>query len=555
MQFPECWLRSSAIRRIDDASELADLLTMAGLEVETLRPAGAAVHRRGRGARCSKSARHPERRPAERVQGRCGRHRRAARDRLRRAQRARRHARCRWRWSAPSCRRVRTATAVRIKRRQAARRGEPGHAVLGARAGAVGRPRRPARAAGRRAGRARHRASCWSSTTRVHAQADAEPRRIASASSASRARSRRSPAHRCARRHSRRSRRSDDARLPVHDQAPDLCGRFSGRVIRSVEREGADAGLDGRAPGALRPAFGFGAGRHLQLRDVRARPAVARLRPRQDPRRPRRALGQAGETLKLLNGSTVEVDETVGVIADAAGVESLAGIMGGDADGGVRRHAATSTSRPRSGGPRRWPGRSRRYNFTTDAGHRFERGVDPATTVDHIERITRLILEICGGRGRPDCDDQVLRLPRARAGDAARRARGQGHRHAAEPARSARRCCRRLGLAVESERRGLSPSRRRLPLRPRDRGRPDRGGVARRRLRARCPTTPPRGADRAARAERGAAHAACAARAAGRARLPGNDQFQLRRGALGARARRQRRPDPRAQSDRQRSCR
>ena len=40
-----------------------------------------------------------------------------------------------------------------------------------------------------------------------------------------------------------------------------------------------------------------------------------------------------------------------------------------------------------------WPeavaGRSRRYNFSTDAGHRFERGVDPATTVEHIERITR----------------------------------------------------------------------------------------------------------------------------------------------------------------------
>ena len=49
-----------------------------------------------------------------------------------------------------------------------------------------------------------------------------------------------------------------------------------------------------------------------------------------------------------------------------------------------------------------WPeavaGRSRRYNFSTDAGHRFERGVDPALTVEHIERITQLIIDICGGR-------------------------------------------------------------------------------------------------------------------------------------------------------------
>ena len=53
-----------------------------------------------------------------------------------------------------------------------------------------------------------------------------------------------------------------------------------------------------------------------------------------------------------------------------------------------------------------WPeavaGRSRRYNFATDAGHRFERGVDPALTVEHIERITQLILDICGGESRPD---------------------------------------------------------------------------------------------------------------------------------------------------------
>jgi len=47
-----------------------------------------------------------------------------------------------------------------------------------------------------------------------------------------------------------------------------------------------------------------------------------------------------------------------------------------------------------------WPkaiaGRSRRFNFSTDAGHRFERGVDPASTVEHIERLTQLIVEICG---------------------------------------------------------------------------------------------------------------------------------------------------------------
>ena len=71
-----------------------------------------------------------------------------------------------------------------------------------------------------------------------------------------------------------------------------------------------------------------------------------------------------------------------------------------------------------------WPeavaGRSRRFNFATDAGHRFERGVDPALTVEHIERITQLI-SICGGEAGP-MDDQVVRPAEGQAGDAARRA-------------------------------------------------------------------------------------------------------------------------------------
>ena len=60
-------------------------------------------------------------------------------------------------------------------------------------------------------------------------------------------------------------------------------------------------------------------------------------------------------------------------------------------------------------------GRSRRFNFSTDAGHRFERGVDPSLTVEHIERITQLVIDICG---TPETvcgpvDDQVVHLPAA----------------------------------------------------------------------------------------------------------------------------------------------
>ena len=91
--------------------------------------------------------------------------------------------------------------------------------------------------------------------------------------------------------------------------------------------------------------------------------------------------GRKGEQLKLLNGNTIEVDEKVGVIADDVQVESLAGIMGGEATA-----VSDATNNVYVEAAFWWPeavqGRSRRFNFSTDAaGHRFERGVDPVLTV------------------------------------------------------------------------------------------------------------------------------------------------------------------------------
>ena len=122
--------------------------------------------------------------------------------------------------------------------------------------------------------------------------------------------------------------------------------------------------------------------------------------------------GRAGEELKLLNGNTVQVDGEVGVIADDRALESLAGIMGGDATAvsDTTRHVYVEAA---FWWPRAVAGRSRRYNFATDAGHRFERGVDPALTVEHIERITQLLIDICG-TPETACgpiDDQIINVP------------------------------------------------------------------------------------------------------------------------------------------------
>ena len=73
--------------------------------------------------------------------------------------------------------------------------------------------------------------------------------------------------------------------------------------------------------------------------------------------------GRRGEPLELLNGNTIEVDESVGVIADDEAVESLAGIMGGEATA-----VSDDTRNVYVEAAFWWPeavaGRSRRYNFT-----------------------------------------------------------------------------------------------------------------------------------------------------------------------------------------------
>jgi phenylalanyl-tRNA synthetase beta chain len=203
-----------------------------------------------------------------------------------------------------------------------------------------------------------------------------------------------------------------DEVLPARISAPDLCGRFTGRVIR---------GLDARAqtPGWMVQRLERSGQRSVSaLVDISNYVMLELGRPSHvfDLNKIHGSLdirwGRKGETLKLLNGNTVEVDDWVGVIADEKEIESLAGIMGGDSTA-VTLDTTDIYLEAAFWWPNAIQGRARRYNFSTDAAHRFERGVDYATTVEHIERITALILEICG---TPDTrvgpvDDQSVNLP------------------------------------------------------------------------------------------------------------------------------------------------
>jgi phenylalanyl-tRNA synthetase beta chain len=201
-------------------------------------------------------------------------------------------------------------------------------------------------------------------------------------------------------------------KLAVQVQASDLCGRFSGRVVKGVNTQAqtpqwmvdrlARCGQRSVSPLVdISNYVMFEFGRPSHIFDLDKIKGGLQVR-----------WGQPGETIKLLNGNTVTVDDKVGVIADDAQVESLAGIMGGDATA-----VSDATQNIYIEAAFWWPtsiaGRSRRFNFSTDAGHRFERGVDPQLTVEHIERITQLVLDICG---TPETqvgpmDDQILNLP------------------------------------------------------------------------------------------------------------------------------------------------
>jgi len=199
------------------------------------------------------------------------------------------------------------------------------------------------------------------------------------------------------------------ARHPVRIASPEGCGRFAGRVIRNVnaaapsphwmkqrlERAGQ------RSISALVDVTNYvmlELGRPLHVYDL------DKLRGAIDVR-----WGRKGEKVLLLNEQEVEVDPSVLCITDDSGVIGLAGIMGGES---TKADEATKNIFLESAffWPEAIAGRARRYGFASDASHRFERGVDFANNVDGIERATRLVLDICGGEPGP-ADDLVARLP------------------------------------------------------------------------------------------------------------------------------------------------
>jgi phenylalanyl-tRNA synthetase beta chain len=103
-----------------------------------------------------------------------------------------------------------------------------------------------------------------------------------------------------------------------------------------------------------------------------------------------------GETLLALNGQEYALDPEITAIADAAGVQSLGGVIGGEATGCTEATTEVFIEAALFD-PIRTAATGRKLNIASDARYRFERGLDPAFVRDGLEIATRLVLDLRGG--------------------------------------------------------------------------------------------------------------------------------------------------------------
>lgn len=116
-----------------------------------------------------------------------------------------------------------------------------------------------------------------------------------------------------------------------------------------------------------------------------------------------------GEKLVLLDHQECELTETTLVIADDQQVLAMAGVMGG-LDSAVTTDTKTIFLESAYFNPLVISGQARQYGLHTDSSHRFERGVDYTLQAKAIARASQLIVEICGGSAGPVIEETAVEL-------------------------------------------------------------------------------------------------------------------------------------------------
>jgi phenylalanyl-tRNA synthetase beta chain len=176
---------------------------------------------------------------------------------------------------------------------------------------------------------------------------------------------------------------------------PEACPWVIGRAVRGLKNGPSPRWLADRLTAiGLRPIntlvditnfFTVDLGRPLHVFDAdKVRGGVLTLRP------------GAGESFRALNGRDYTVTPDDCVIADAAGVQSLAGVMGGDATG-CDEGTTTVFIECALFDPVRVSLTGRRHQIISDARQRFERGIDPVLLPQAVEAATSMIIDLCGG--------------------------------------------------------------------------------------------------------------------------------------------------------------
>ncbi len=199
-------------------------------------------------------------------------------------------------------------------------------------------------------------------------------------------------------------------------KTPSLCPAFGLRLVNGVKNNPSPDWLQKRLTAiGLRPInalvditnfITFDRGRPLHAFDA------AKVHGNLTVRRARN-----GEKLLALDGKTYTLDEGMCVIADDKGVESLSGIMGGEASGCSDKTTDVLVESAL------WDALNiaqtgRKLGITSDARYRFERGVDPAFMLPGLELATQMILDLCGGEasdtvvaGDPTPQERVIDFP------------------------------------------------------------------------------------------------------------------------------------------------
>ncbi|MGL4636311.1 MAG: phenylalanine--tRNA ligase subunit beta [Beijerinckiaceae bacterium] len=174
-----------------------------------------------------------------------------------------------------------------------------------------------------------------------------------------------------------------------------LCPVFALRLVRGVKNGPSPAWMQNRLKAiGLRPInalvditnyMTFDRGRPLHVFDadkVKGHLAVRRA--------------HNGEQVMALDGRTYKLDEGMVVIADDNGVESIAGIMGGE-HSGCDENTVNVLIESALWDPLNIAQTGRKLGIITDARYRFERGVDPAFALPGCELATQWVMDICGG--------------------------------------------------------------------------------------------------------------------------------------------------------------